>query len=45
VKHRVAVSVTGGPFGAGSANAYAAVIAGTLPAMTRNDARKVTIGP
>jgi hypothetical protein len=44
MKHRIGVTVTGGPFQAGAANVYAQVTAGTLPAMTANDARKATIG-
>jgi hypothetical protein len=44
VKHRVLVSVTGGPFHPGAANAYGSVSAGPLPAMMANDARKVSIG-
>jgi hypothetical protein len=41
--HAVAVSVEGGPFHAGDANAFAQIIAGASPAAQATDARKIVI--
>lgn len=41
--HAVAVSVVGGPFHPGDANAFAQIIAGASPAAQATDARKVVI--
>jgi len=45
VKHRVTVTVTGGPFHAGLADAFGGVVAGPLPAMTATRPRSRRSSP